>query len=152
MYMSHIYQLVISRKFVSFFLAVLSFSVIADTASNKSINLTCKVITISNGIKQQIQNCQIKYESSGRRMLTDCFSPSSSPNEFLQDSSYENNKFKVVKRIANNSGILKATSYIEVKELNTVSNNEIEIDLSSKQFKGNSVGPFGYSDIVGSCY
>ena len=112
--------------------------------------LSCSVLIFSIGVKQPIQNCEITYEQN-KRVVTNCFSSSISV-EFSNDMNIDNQKYRIIKKIEDSLEKVNAVSYIEDKELKILTNYEITIDLLQKEFMGRSVGPFGYSDISGSCF
>ena len=112
--------------------------------------LSCSVLIFSIGVKQPIQNCEITYEQN-KRVVTNCFSSSISV-EFSNDMNIDNQKYRIVKKIEDSLEKVNAVSYTEEKELKILTKYEITIDFLQKEFKGKSVGPFGYSDISGSCF
>jgi hypothetical protein len=115
-----------------------------------SKRLSCSVLIFSIGVRQPIQNCEITYEKD-KRVTTNCFSGYISV-EFSNDMNIDNQKYRIVKKIEDSLEKVNAISYIEDKELKILTNYEITIDFLQKEFKGRSVGPFGYSDISGSCF
>lgn len=115
-----------------------------------SRKLSCSVLIISMNIRQPIQNCEIIYEKD-KRITTNCFSGFISV-DFSNDGSFDNQKYKVIKKIKDSLEKVSAVSYIEDKESKILTNYQMTIDFLQKEFKGKSVGPFGYSDISGSCF
>lgn len=125
----------------------------SSSAQDKKVptrKLSCSVLIISMNIRQPIQNCEIIYEKN-KSVITNCFSGFTSV-DFSNDGSFDNQKYKVIKKIEDAFERVSAISYVEDKELKILMDYQITIDFLLKEFKGKSVGPFGYSDISGTCF